>query len=421
MIDQTFSVPYTQRVLFTRDVFDSSNCFLRDLLADAMEGDRITKTLVFVDSHVATANPGLLQSLESYAALHPDVFTLAATPVLIAGGEACKNDFALVEQCWSAIHDAGLDRHSFVFVIGGGAVLDLVCFAASTAHRGIRQVRFPTTTLSQGDGGVGVKNGVNYFGKKNWIGTFAVPYAIVNDFAFLNTLPDREKRCGLIEAIKVALIRDADFFLWLEIHAKDLASLKPAIVEQTVQRSAALHVAHIATSGDPFEQGSARPLDFGHWAAHKLEQVSNFQVPHGEAVAIGMAIDLIYSVKSGILADATAQRVLKLIECVGFNTFAPELLARDQRGQHTILAGLEEFREHLGGILTVTLIPEIGHKIEVHEMTYKSMTPSFISAATLSINGIISGFTISLRMPKLPLSITGTGWQRYTFTLGFAC
>ncbi len=177
----------------------------------------------------------------------------------------------------------------------------------ATAHRGIRHVRFPTTTLSQGDGGVGVKNGVNYFGKKNWVGTFAVPYAVVNDFAFLDTLPAREKRCGLIEAIKVALIRDADFFLWLEKHVEDLAALKPSVVEQAVQRSAELHVEHIATNGDPFEQGSARPLDFGHWAAHKLEQASGFKVAHGEAVAIGMAVDLLYSVKAGILDAATAR------------------------------------------------------------------------------------------------------------------
>ena len=367
-MERTFSVPYTQRVLFTRDIFGDANTVLRDLLAGARMGGRVTKALAFVDSHVAEANPGMLQSLQSYAARHPDVFTFAAAPALIAGGESCKNDFALVEQCWGAINDAGLDRHSFVFVIGGGAVLDLACFAASTAHRGVRHMRFPTTTLSQGDGGVGVKNGVNYFGKKNWIGTFAVPYAVVNDFAFLDTLPPREKRCGLIEAIKVALIRDAEFFLWLEDHASDLAALNPSIVELTVQRSAELHSEHIATNGDPFEQGSARPLDFGHWAAHKLEQATEFKVAHGEAVAIGMAVDLLYSVKAGILDAATAQRVLALIKCVGFRIFEPELLARDARGELTILAGLEEFREHLGGELTVTLVPEIGRKIEVHEM-----------------------------------------------------
>ena len=368
MIERRFSVEYAQRVLFTRGVLDVKNTTLRDLLASAMDGARVTKALAFVDAHVLAANPALLNLLDTYAAAHADVFTLAAPAAVIAGGEPCKNDFALVQQCWQAINDAGLDRHSFVFVIGGGAMLDLVCFAAATAHRGIRHVRFPTTTLSQGDGGVGVKNGVNYFGKKNWVGSFAVPYAIVNDFAFLDSLPVREKRCGLIEAIKVALIRDATFYGWLEANADALASLKSEAVEYTVQRSAELHVEHIATSGDPFEQGSARPLDFGHWVAHKLEQVSHFAIAHGEAVAIGMAVDLLYSVKANLLDAATAHRVLALIERVGFNTYDAKLLQHNERGADIILAGLEEFREHLGGELTITLVPEIGRKIEVHEM-----------------------------------------------------
>lgn len=368
MLEKRFHVEYTQRVLFTRHVFAEENPMLRDLLATSREGGRVTKAIAFLDSHVAEANPTLVRDLERYAAAHADVFVLAAPPVIIPGGEPCKNDFALVEECWRHINEAGIDRHSQVFVIGGGAALDMVCFAAATAHRGIRHVRFPTTTLSQGDGGVGVKNGVNYFGKKNWVGTFAVPHAIVNDFAFLDTLPEREKRCGLIEAIKVALIRDAGFYNWLESNVSLLAALDGEVVEEAVRASAAQHVEHIATSGDPFERGSARPLDFGHWVAHKLEQVSQFEIHHGEAVAIGMAVDLLYSVKAGILDEATAQRVLALIEGVGFATFAPQLLERTPDGELTILAGLEEFREHLGGELTITLVPEIGHKIEVHEM-----------------------------------------------------
>lgn len=368
MLERTFTVEYAQRVLFTRDMFQHGNPVLRDLLASAREGSRVTKALVFVDSHVAEARPELLPALEAYAAAHAEVFSLAAPAVIVPGGEACKNDFTIVHECWQAISKAGLDRHSLVFVIGGGAVLDLVCFAAATAHRGIRHVRFPTTTLSQGDGGVGVKNGVNYFGKKNWVGSFAVPYAIVNDFALLDTLPKREKRCGLIEAIKVALIRDAPFYSWIEDHAAALADLETDAVERAVRRSAELHVEHITTNGDPFEQGSARPLDFGHWVAHKLEQVSHFEIKHGEAVAIGMAVDLLYSVKAGILDEATALRIISLIRRVGFATSAPQLLETTPSGELVILAGLEEFREHLGGELTITLVPEIGRKIEVHEM-----------------------------------------------------
>ncbi|HEY1084171.1 MAG TPA: 3-dehydroquinate synthase [Prosthecobacter sp.] len=367
MLEKKIRLEYAHRILFTRDVFAAANTTIRDLLL-LDHPNKVPKVLVFVDDHVATANPQLLDSIRTYARAHAEVLDLAAEPVILPGGEPCKNDFFLVQQCWQAINDACLDRHSYVFVIGGGAALDLVCFAASTAHRGIRHVRFPTTTLSQGDGGVGVKNGVNFFGKKNWVGSFAVPFAVVNDHAFLESLPERERRNGIIEAIKVSLIRDRAFFEEIERMAPALARLEQPALERVVQRSAELHVEHIATGGDPFELGSARPLDFGHWAAHKLEQITHFQVSHGEAVAIGMAVDLVYSVKKGILDAVTAKRVVGLIEQIGFETYHPDLLTPGRTGEPAILEGLEEFREHLGGELTVTLVPKIGQKFEVHEM-----------------------------------------------------
>jgi 3-dehydroquinate synthase len=254
-----------------------------------------------------------------------------------------------------------------VIAIGGGAFLDLAGFGAATAHRGIRLLRMPTTTLSQGDGGVGVKNGVNFFGKKNWVGTFSVPYAIINDLDFLSSLSTRACRDGIIEAIKVALIRDADFFRYLQDQGEALGRLAARPLETAIRRSAANHVEHIATSGDPFEYGSARPLDFGHWVAHKLEQISGFAVSHGEAVAVGMAIDLLYSVEIGLLDGEVAEQILDLIRTVGFDLWSP-WLDREELGRPVILAGLEEFREHLGGQLTITLITEIGKKLEVHEM-----------------------------------------------------
>ena len=364
-------MPYSQRVLFTREVFAVGNDMLRNLVAGARENGGVAKVLVFIDSHVLNAGPDLEQKIHNYAAAHADVLSLAGGIVIVPGGESCKNDFTYVQECWKAINDAALDRHSFVFVIGGGAVLDLVCFAASTAHRGIRHVRFPTTTLSQGDGGVGVKNGVNYFGKKNWIGSFSVPHAIVNDFAFLDTLPTRQRRCGLIEALKVALIRDAEFYHWIKANAEALAALDSKAVEYLVRRSAELHVEHIVTNGDPFEQGSSRPLDFGHWAAHKLEQVSGFQIAHGEAVAIGMALDILYSVRIGLLEGLKADEIVDLIEALGFELYSPHLASHSSKGELVVLEGLEEFREHLGGELTVTLVPEIGSKIEVHEMNHQ--------------------------------------------------
>jgi 3-dehydroquinate synthase len=139
-------------------------------------------------------------------------------------------------------------------------------------------------------------------------------------------------------------------------------------MKHLIRRCAELHLEHIATSGDPFETGSARPLDFGHWAAHKLEQLSDFQIPHGEAVAIGIALDVIYSRHAGLLDEKSTERILKLLEQLCSNLFAAELLAKNSAGEFQILNGLEEFREHLGGELTVTLLKEIGRGVEIHEM-----------------------------------------------------
>jgi 3-dehydroquinate synthase len=279
-----------------------------------------------------------------------------------------KNDWSRVVEILELVHRHHIDRHNYLVVVGGGALLDMVGLAAATAHRGIRLVRVPTTTLSQDDSGVGVKNGVNAFGKKNFIGTFAPPYAVINDFDLLATLPERDKRAGYVEAVKVACIRDREFFERLERDAAALAAFEPEAMKHLIRRSAELHLNHIANGGDPFEMGSARPLDFGHWAAHKLEQMSGYRLRHGEAVAIGIALDVLYSVRRGLLAAPAAERILGLLERLGFTLFDPELRTVTASGQYGVLEGLEEFREHLGGELTITLLNDIGRGVEVHAM-----------------------------------------------------
>ena len=132
-----------------------------------------------------------------------------------------------------------IDRHSYVVAIGGGAVLDAVGYAAATAHRGVRLVRVPTTTLSQDDSAVGVKNGINAFGKKNFVGTFAPPHAVLNDFDLLTTLDDRDWRAGISEAVKVALLKDSAFFAWIEQHARELDERSLDAMAMLVHRCAA--------------------------------------------------------------------------------------------------------------------------------------------------------------------------------------
>ncbi|MBL9202849.1 MAG: 3-dehydroquinate synthase [Opitutaceae bacterium] len=367
---------HEHRLLFTRDVFAPGNDALATLLTPREPGGT-ARAMVFFDAGLAAAFPDLAARMARWFEARPDRVRLEAAPVSVPGGEPVKNDFRQLERVWAAINDAKLCRHSFVIAIGGGAVLDLVGLGAATAHRGIPLVRLPTTSLSQADGGLGVKNGVNLFTKKNWLGSFAVPHAVVNDLSFLDGLPPRDRRAGLIEAVKVALIRDAKFYDFIAARVGALAKFEREPYEAVIRESARQHMEHIALGGDPFERGSARPLDFGHWAAHKLEQLSDFRVSHGEAVAVGMAIDLIYARRVGLLPEAIAEKILGVVQGLGFELFAPVRQIRRATGPQDMLDGLEEFREHMGGRLTIPMIRAPGDRLDVHEMDGPTVKAAF--------------------------------------------
>lgn len=357
IIEQTFAVPFRYQVCFLEGVFDPK----KPLLANFLDNGKKAKAFFVVDSGVAKAFPNLLNDIRNYAAAFQDKFILSAEPLIVEGGEVSKNEEATFRKIVDATSIFGIDRHSYIVGIGGGAVLDMVGFAAAISHRGIRHIRIPTTVLSQNDSGVGVKNGINAYGKKNYLGTFAPPFAVINDFNFLTTLDDRDWRSGISEAIKVALIKDIVFFEWLEKNATALANRQMAPMQELIIKCAQMHMDHIAGK-DPFETGSARPLDFGHWAAHKLEHLTKFQVRHGEAVAIGIALDSTYSYLKGMISLLELMRIINLIKALGFGIYAHELSGKE------LLKGLEEFREHLGGELTITLLESLGKGVEVHQM-----------------------------------------------------
>ena len=364
---QEFSVPFRYQVCFTEGVFRANNrTFMLELTR--LEPAKRHRYVVFVDEGVASAMPDLCAQISKYADAWPNVLQLVAAPEIIAGGEEIKNDPALVERLQRRMLDLGMDRHSFVVGIGGGAFLDMIGYVAATTHRGLRMVRIPTTVLAQNDSGVGVKTGVNAYGSKNLLGVFAPPFSVINDSDFLETLNERDRRAGMAEAVKVALIRDGAFFAALEANADRLAAFERAAVAHLIRRCAELHMRQIAFGGDPFEMGSARPLDFGHWSAHKLESLTNHEVRHGEAVAIGIALDTRYSVRKGLLAEGNDERVYSLLKRLGFRLWHPALETRNADGRLSVLAGLEEFREHLGGQLTITLLTGIGSGHEVNEM-----------------------------------------------------
>ena len=368
-IHQRVQVTYEYPVHFTDNVFSLSNDIVRDLCS-ASAARTSVNVLCVVDGGLSSALPELSGDIEAYFRDARTTASLVREPILVAGGEAIKNDHRSVDEVLRAIEWHGIDRHSYVIAVGGGALLDMVGYAAAIAHRGVRLIRIPTTVLSQDDSGVGVKNSVNAFGKKNFLGTFAPPYAVINDMALLTRLPDRDWLSGVSEAVKVALLKDSAFFDYLASNASGLIERDVETMRQVVYRSAQLHLNHIATSGDPFEFGSSRPLDFGHWSAHKLEQISDYRWRHGEAVSIGISLDSTYAYLSGMLGEADWKRIINLFESLDLPIYADELAtARSpETGRLVVLDGLNEFREHLGGELTIMLLHGIGQGVEVHEM-----------------------------------------------------
>jgi 3-dehydroquinate synthase len=355
----TFSVEYSFDVRFTSDAFDLGN----DLLADVVEHPLgPAKLLVVLDADVVGARPELPEHVRRYAEQHASKLTLVALPLVIGGGERLKDDPETVQMLLRSLYDHRIDRHSYLLALGGGALLDVAGYAAAIAHRGVRLIRMPTTVLAQADSGVGVKNAVNAFDTKNFVGAFAPPVAVINDESLLSSLSDRDWRAGLSEVVKVALLGDADLFEELERLAPALMDRDPDAMSMMIRRSAQIHLSHIVNSGDAFERTSARPLDFGHWSAHKLESLTDHRLRHGEAVSIGLALDCTYAELAGILGHDEWERVISLLRALKLPLSTPEL--EDPR----LLDGLREFREHLGGELTIALIDAIGSGIVVHEM-----------------------------------------------------
>lgn len=364
---QEFSVPYRFPVCFTQALFQTDNPLFMQTLS-RLEPHKRHRFVVFIDEGLSSAQPELVGQIQQYANVYKEQLELVCEPTIMPGGEALKSDLHFVEKMQKVIFDHHIDRHSYVLGIGGGAVLDAVGLVAATSHRGIRHIRIPSTVLSQNDSGVGVKNGVNLFGQKNYIGTFCPPFAVLNDYDFIVNLPARDKIAGMAEAVKVALIRDPVFYEWLEQNADELAIFAPQAMQYMIRRCAELHMHQIGQGGDPFESGSARPLDFGHWAAHRLETLTRYHLRHGEAVAIGIALDARYSVLNGLLEKGSEERVCFLLEHFGFKLWHPALEMKNKAGKLDVIQGLTDFREHLGGELTITLLSALGTGIEVHEM-----------------------------------------------------
>ena len=375
-----FEVSYDYPVIFTDHLFEPRNpCLHRVLIA---QHHAPVTVMVFADEQLLHSAPQLREQIDAYFAAHADLH-LQTAPLAVPAGELSKTSQVL-EQLYTDMLQHGLDRHCYVLALGGGAVLDAVGYACATFHRGIRLIRIPSTVLAQNDAGIGVKNGINAFGQKNLLGAFYPATAVINDFQLLTSLTRRDQIAGLAEAVKVALIKDPAFFEWMERHADALAHFDHAASRYAIRRCAELHLGHITGAGDPFERGNGRPLDYGHWAAHKLENLSHHRLRHGEAVAVGMALDGLYANALGLLSDVDTQRVISLLLKLGFNLCPPELSLQDAQGRSPLLLGLEEFRQHLGGQLSIPMLNRIGQSVDLHEIDGAKMQAALLRLSTRS-------------------------------------
>jgi 3-dehydroquinate synthase len=360
-LDSTFSVNYQHRLRCTQDVFAPANTTLSSLI-DA-GADKPANVYVFVDQGLAETQPAYVAQITEYCAAHASTMKLVAPPHVLPGGEILKSDRSHLDRILEKISEAHLCRRSYVIAVGGGAVLDTVGLATSLAHRGVRLIRVATTTLSQSDSALGVKNGINAFEQKNYLGVYDVPWAVINDEATLSSLDDRNWASGFSEAVKVALLKDAAYFNDIEAHATAIGNRDESVAIPILRKSAEHHFRHITENGDPFERGEARPLDFGHWAAHKLEQITHYAVLHGEAVSIGLALDVTYARLKGWLSKAEHERILHCLANIGLPLYHAAM-----EDSQTLLQGLAEFQEHLGGERAIPMIRSAGDAFDAHDI-----------------------------------------------------
>jgi 3-dehydroquinate synthase len=361
---QSFKVNYEYEVIYTRGLFSAEDKTLARVF-----GEPRSNVMIFLDDKVAEAFPLLVCQAQQWAARNPESVNLIAPVEIVPGGETIKNGWNHINAMVRPMMDAGLCRHSYVMIIGGGAVLDAVGFAAAIFHRGVRQIKVPTTMLAQDDSGVGVKNGINYQGAKNLFGCFYPPDAVIIDYGFLRTLEHRDIRAGVAEVLKVAFIKDQELYHYIRDNAEKIRQNHWPTLEHLVLKSSGLHLDHIG-SGDPFETGSSRPLDFGHWSAHKMETLTHNEIRHGEAVAIGMALDTYCAALLEIISLHEAEEMLETMRACGLVLWHDILNQRDPSGQLQVLDGLEEFREHLGGRLTLAMPAGIGKFVDLHELPH---------------------------------------------------
>lgn len=248
---------------------------------------------------------------KNVSSLYKDQFP--ECPVIEIGtGESAKT-LATADEVYKQLIELEADRSTFLLGIGGGIVTDMTGFIGATYMRGLDYGFVASTLLAQVDAAIGGKNGVNFSGYKNLIGTIRQPRFVICDPNMLLTLPDVELRSGLAEIVKAAAIRNYELFSYIEANIPDILALDPVVMERIIYESIQIKMAIV--SSDEKEMGKRRKLNFGHTFGHAIEKLTG--IPHGEAVSIGMALASDLSVKRHFLPLPEADRLKSLLKKLG--------------------------------------------------------------------------------------------------------
>lgn len=296
------------------------------------------KIVIITDSNVRKLHGGLFPKCEL---------------IEIGTGEGIKT-IETVNAIYEQLLEHEIDKSAIIIGIGGGIVCDITGFVATTYLRGIRFGFVPTTLLAQVDASIGGKNGVNFKGYKNMVGTIKQPEFCLFDFDLLKTLPERELKCGFAEVVKHAAIGDSALFAYLEVHVNDALSLKKTAIEKVVYDS--LVVKAGVVTKDETEKGERMKLNFGHTIGHSIEKAAG--IPHGEAVAIGMAIAANISAARGMIGKKDAERIIELLNKIGLPT-STELKTE------VLIDAMRKDKKRRGNEINMVLLESIGKaKIE---------------------------------------------------------
>ncbi|MFZ2972183.1 MAG: 3-dehydroquinate synthase [Ferribacterium limneticum] len=280
---------------------------------------------------------------------------VSVLPVVLPDGEQFKT-WETLNLVFDALLGARCERGTTLVALGGGVIGDMGGFAAACYQRGVPFIQVPTTLLSQVDSSVGGKTAINHPLGKNMIGAFYQPKLVLADISTLNTLPERELKAGLAEVIKYGLIRDLDFYVWLEENLEKLLARDPAALTYAIQRSCANKAEVVAA--DEKESGERALLNLGHTFGHAIETGMGYgEWLHGEAIAAGTLIAAELSRQLGWLDEKAVKRIERIFVRAGLPVFGPKL------GVARYLELMSHDKKVQDGKLRLVLVREIGKAV----------------------------------------------------------